>query len=179
MNDYKDIIIGLISLIIGAVLNEFLRRKNRREFYAPQIFDKRLKVYEQLLEKIQNGYTVATEVIENGELTQQERHELISSVIHDIAQFTDTNYLYIDEDLAVHSVALFMGVEDIYVSSEDIKQEKLSNFFRMRREALRMISEDSGVSEINKLFKSINKPKIDGAVIRYFRQLKKRNNKHA
>lgn len=43
----------------------------------------------------------------------------------------------------------------------------------VRLEALRMASEDSGVTEINRLFKAINKPKIDGELIRYFRKAKR------
>lgn len=36
-----------------------------------------------------------------------------------------------------------------------------------------MAAEDSGVAEINRLFKAINKPKIDGELIRYFRKAKR------
>lgn len=41
MNDLPPFIVPAVG-IVGALLNEFLRRRNRRELYAPMIFEKRL-----------------------------------------------------------------------------------------------------------------------------------------
>lgn len=175
MNDFLPIIvpaIGIVGVIVGAFLNEFLRRRNRRELYAPMIFERRLAAYEGLIEQVHHGSKVADEVTENDELTKEQRHELISVVVHGMAEFTEKNRLYLDEELTVHCMALFMGVEDIHDKVEDGKQELLDHYRQMRIEALRMASEDSGVAEINRLFKAINKPKIDGELIRYFRKAK-------
>lgn len=69
-------------------------------------------------------------------------------------------------------MALFMGVEDIFEAEVREKQQLLASYRQMRKEALRMAAEDSGVAEINRLFKAINKPKIDGPVVSYLRKAK-------
>ena len=142
------------------------------QIFAPKIFEKRLEAYERLIEQIHHGSKIANEVIENKELTQEQRHDLVSVVVHGMVEFCENNHLYIDEELAVHCMALFMGVEDIYIADIDQKKEFLDNYRHMRKEALRMAIEDSGVAEINRLFKEINKPNIEGSLIHYFRKAK-------
>lgn len=176
MNEYFPIIapiIGIVGVIVGVLLNEFMRRRNRRELYAPKIFEKRLAAYERLIEQIHQGSKVAHEIIENDDLTHDQRHDLISVVVHSMAEFIEKNRLYLDEDLTVHCMALFMGTEDIQGASGEDRQKLLDHYHQMRKEALRMAVEDSGVAEINRLFKTINKPRIDGELIRYFRQAQK------
>ena len=174
MTEYFPIIaplIGMAGVIAGVLLNEFVRRRNRRELYAPKIFEKRLAIYEGLAKHIHEGSEVANEVIENESLTPNERHALISAPISAIAQYMDENSLYIDEELAIHCTALFMGVEDIYDATADEKKRLIENY-HMRKEALRMIAEDSGIAEINRLFKAINRPKLSGPIIEKLRELR-------
>jgi len=163
---------GIVGVAIGAFLNEFLRHRNRRELYAPKIFEKRLAAYEELVEKINEGSHVASEVISRDDLSAEQRHDLISVVVHSVGEFVEKNQLYLDEDLTVHCMALFMGVEEIHDAAENEKEDLLNHYYEMRKEALRMVAEDSGVAEINRLFKSINKPRIDGSLIQYYRNLK-------
>ena len=176
MNAYFPVVapvIGIVGVVVGVLLNEFMRRRNRRELYAPRIFEKRLAAYEGLIEQIHQGSKVAGEVIESDDFTEEQRHDLISVVVHEVAEFAEKNRLYLDEDLAVHCMALFMGVEKIHDASEKDRHELLDHYHQMQKEALRMAAEDFGVAEINRLFKAINKPKIDGAFIRYFREAKR------
>ncbi|MBY8917968.1 hypothetical protein KUG85_10980 [Nitratireductor sp. L1-7-SE] len=176
MNEYFPIfapVIGIVGVVVGVLLNEFMRRRNRREIYAPKIFEKRLAAYEGLIEQIHQGSKVANEVIERDDFTEEQRHDVIGTVVHGMAEFTEKNRLYLNEDLTVHCMALFMGVEDIHDASEEDRQELLEHYRQMRKDALRMAAEDSGVAEINRLFNAINKPKIDGALIRYFREVKR------
>ena len=176
MNEYLPIVapvIGIVGVVVGVLLNEFMRRRNRRELYAPKIFEKRLAAYEGLIEQIHQSSEVASEVIDSDDLTEEQRHDLISVVVHGMIEFIEKNRLYLDEDLTVHCMALFMGVEKIHDASESDRQELLDQYYHMRKEALRMAAEDSGVTEINRLFKAINKPTIDGALIRYFRKAKR------
>nr|WP_321509306.1 hypothetical protein [uncultured Celeribacter sp.] len=178
MNEYFPIlapVIGLVGVVVGVLLNEFMRRRNRRELYAPKIFEKRLAAYEGLLEQIHQGSKVEEEVIESDDFTAEQRHALVSVVVLGMAEFIEKSRLYLDEDLTVHCMALFMGVEDIHDAGEQDRQELLDHYRQMRKEALRMAAEDSGVAEINRLFKAINKPKIDGELIRYFRKVKQKS----
>jgi hypothetical protein len=170
-------IIGIVGVIAGTVLNEYLRRNRRAEEYSADIFKRRLEAYEALTGLIGDGSTLATEAIENADLTHDQRHDLISLAIGPIAKHVDRNVLYIDEELAAHCVSLFMGVEDIRDAPESEKPRLLQEYYDTRRETQRMIAEDSGVARINKLFRSINRPRITGAVIERIRELRRERQK--
>lgn len=103
----------------------------------------------------------------------------IVPIAHGMIEFVEKHQLYLDEELTFHCMSLFMGVEDIHDASENDKQGWLDNYNQMRREALKMAAEDSGVAEINRLFKAINKPKIDGELIRYYRKAKRESSRTA
>jgi hypothetical protein len=165
-------LIGIIGVLVGIVLNEYLRRQNRIEQYSRVVFEKRLAAYEALADLINAGSSVASEVIDNPKFTKEERHALISSAIFPLAGFADKEQLYIDEELGAHCTALFMGVEDIHDAKEHEKEELLKNFYSMRSETYRMIREDSGVARINALFRSINRPLLSGPVIERIRFLR-------
>jgi len=165
-------LVGILGVLIGIALNEFLRRKNRVEQYAPVIFEKRLRAYEGLANLINNGSTIADDVIHNPKLSHTERHEMVSSVVFPIAMYTDNNRLYIDDELAAHCTAIFMGVEDIFDSGEDDKDELLKSFYQMRLDAYRMIREDSGIAKVSELFDKINRPKLSGPIIERIRELR-------
>lgn len=164
---------GIVGVVLGVLLNEFLRRKNRREVYAPMIFEKRLAFYERLAEHINKGSEIADEVIENLDLTAEQRHDQITMPVKAIANYVGKHWLYIDQELGAHCTALFMGVEDIQTADGQEREELLKNYRNMRMEALRMIAEDSGVAEINKFFRAINRPKFDGPFIERLRELRR------
>lgn len=170
-------IIGIVGVIVGIIINEFLRRSRRAEEYSSDIFKKRLRAYETLMVLINDGNDVANEVINNVALTPGDRHDLISHAIEPIAKHVDRNVLYIDEYLAAQCVALFMGVEDIPETTEPEKTALLREFYNSRREAKRMIAEDSGIAQINRLFKSINRPKITGPIIERIKELRREQEK--
>lgn len=116
MDVFLGAIISFLGVTLGAVLSEFLRRRNRIESFANPVFEKRLSAYHELFKKVQEANQVADEVITNSSYSQQERTELVSGEILEIARFCDDNAFFIDTDLGAHCTALLMGVEDIYVS---------------------------------------------------------------
>jgi hypothetical protein len=173
MNDMWTALIGIFGVLLGAGLNELLRRNRRIESYTGRIFDKRLEKYEELMALLQTASEIATDVMENTEYTPEQRHELISAVILPIAQFTDDNELYIDPDLAPHCVATFMGAEDVLDHKDPKEREARRQDIRdMYANARRMIREDSGIAEIDKLFKKITKPRLSSPIIERIRYLK-------
>jgi len=168
---------AIVGIVLGIVLNETLRKNNRREIYAPLVFEKRLRSYEGLVVLINEGSEIASQIVEDSDLTDEKRYDMIRMAIGPIAKYTDEHALYIDGDLGAHCTALFMGVEDIPKADGKERDELLSQFYKMRKEALRMIAEDSGVAEINKLFCTINRPKLDGPIIERISELRRlRNN---
>lgn len=173
------VLLGSIMGFFGKVADEYVRRRNRRESYAPLIFAKRLEVHEALASLIFAGSVTASDLIDDQSLSDSERHLKISELVMAIAIFVDQNSLYLDEELGVHCTALFMGIEDIATTTGVEKEDKIQRYNSMRREALRMIAEESGIAEVNRLFKSIYKPSLSGPVIERIRDLKKQKAKGA
>jgi hypothetical protein len=126
---------------------------------------------------LHDGGEIVDEIITNSELSQDQRHDLVSAAIFSVATHVDRNSLYIDEELGAHCVALFMGTEDIHHSPEAKRQELQQRYYHMRKETHRMILEDSGVAKVNRLFRSINRPKITSPVIEAIRELRKEKRK--
>lgn len=179
LSTWVPAVMGLLGVLLGTLLgwigklvDERIRQANRREAFAPLVFQKRLSAYEQLAELIVSGSAEVSQVISNGELSQDQRHDIVSHVVLQIAEFVENNPLYIDEELGAHCTALFMGVEHLYATEGEEKANALSRYQTMRLEAFRMINEESGVAEVNKLFKSINKPKLSGPLIERLRELR-------
>jgi len=166
-------ILGVIGIPLGLLLGEYLRRRQRAEQFAAVIFAKRLKAYETLLVLLNDGNTIAEDVLNNPDLSTEIRHDMISTAIHQIAAHNDQNVLYINEELGAHCTALFMGVEDIHNLPQTAKEKRLADHYAQWRKTRRMILEDSGVSEVNKLFQTINRPKISSPVIDRIRELRR------
>ena len=165
-------ILGMLGVPIGLLLGEYLRRQRRTEQFAAMIFTNRLEAYDGLLSVVNEGSSIAGEVIDNPELSQDERHTLISSAIGLVAAHANQKALYIDGELGAHCTALFMGIEDLAALSENEQTSFLTNYYKQLREAKRMIAEDAGVAQINKLFQDINSPRITSPVIDRIRELK-------
>ncbi len=102
----EEALIGLVGVLLGIGLGEYFRRKSRLENYSTTVFGKRLGLYEQLFEKVSHYCAVATEVLENSRLTKEERHQLVSDAILEVAQFCDAHELYFEEEITVHCVSL-------------------------------------------------------------------------
>ncbi|MGP0591480.1 hypothetical protein ACTRXD_02940 [Nitrospira sp. T9] len=167
-------LIGLVGLLVGALLSEYFRRKNRIESYAQKVFERRLGIYEKLHEMLNTAYRIATEVMENDKLSGEERKELISSAILKLAEFTDEHALFIDEYISVHVVATFMGAEDVLDIDNGLERAAAkSGVLERFKEAKSLIYEDSGLREIDKHYKSISRSAPDSAIIRYLKELKK------
>lgn len=165
--------VGVLGVLLGVAANEILRRKNRIEAYSARVFEKRLAIYEELSAKMVNARSIANDVMNNAGYTSKERHEIVSAIILDIAEFTDGNALYIDNELGTHCVATFMGAEDAFDIPDDAEREEVKRIiWDMDANAQRMIREDSGVAEINKLFKKLNRPSLTSPIIDRIREIR-------
>lgn len=170
----EEALIGLVGVLLGIGFAEYFRRKSRLENYSTTVFEKRLGLYEQLFEKVSQYSAVATEVLENTTLTKEQRHELVSVAILDVAQFCDMHELYFDEEITVHCVPILMGVEDIPdMESEVEKESEIKRFRESLVAAKKMIRKEAGVTDLNKLFRSMIKPKHSSPIIEYYRARRK------
>lgn len=176
MADIFTGLIGMTGALVGATVNELFRRFNRIETYSAKVFEKRLEAYEGLMAHLQDAYDVATEVMKADELSADERLELISAVILNIAAFTDQHELYLDRELSGHCIATFMGTEDVCdLPTEAEREQARHTILDMYVEAKRMIREDSGVERVNRVFKKAARPRLTGDFIKRLRELQRRH----
>lgn len=166
----------MAGALVGVSANELIRRFNRIETHSAKVFEKRLEAYEGLMVRLQNGYAIATEIMERDDLTAEERHAVISDVIQALATFTDQQTLYLDRELAGHCIATFMGAEDVSdLPAEGERAEARQTIVDMYVEAKRMIVEDSGVERVNRVFRKAARPRLKGAFIERLRELQREN----
>lgn len=167
-------LIGLAGILIGVLLNEHFRRSNRIENYSSRIFDKRLEIYEALMRLVDEKSSLVLEVVESENLTKEEAHGICQPAGMDVIEYCDANQLYLNEEIIVHIGATFVGVGDIIDSDDkEYKQTEIQRFRQFVGSAKQMIKADSGIDELNQLFKKITKSKHTSPVIDYFRELKK------
>lgn len=168
-------LLGLIGVLIGALVAEYFRRKSRVESYAQVVFERRLNVYEGLYSLVREASEVASGVMaEECELNHDERHALISTQILSLAEYADKHGLFIDEEVSMHVVAMFMGAEDVLDIDDTVERASArSSFLESLKLANDMIFQDSGLKEIHKHYKSVSHSEPDSAIIQYLKEAKK------
>lgn len=170
----ESALIGLVGILLGIVLGEYFHRNKRIEVYSQKVFDKRLSVHEKLYTIFVEGGEIISEAMTNTALNEVERKSLVSSVIHSLCTFMDTNAFYLNDAVMVQVATAYMGAEDVLNYDDDLKiataKEKIYNSSRATKE---IILQESGVTEVFKHFSTVSKSKPDSAVIRYFRSIKK------
>jgi hypothetical protein len=131
---------------------------------------KRLEACEKLFYAVKNGASLIEELFEIDELTFEEKKEVVSQVILLIAELTDDESFYLDDELAVHAVGSFVGIEDVFVIKDhEARQIEINIFRKKTRNTYRMIK---SIRDVGKLDRSIKSPLID-----YYTQLKEAQDK--
>lgn len=167
-------IIGLMGVVLGILLNEYFRRRNRIETYSKEVFQKRLAIYEELYKKMEDAYLIANDVIENPDYSKEERYTIWSNVGMNVANFTDQNGLYLNDNLTVHCMMTLIGIEDIYHMTDlEQKNTEIAKFREAYRAAKNMIRKEAGIEALDKLFGSISKANHKSDFIDYYRKRKK------
>ena len=172
----ESALIALMGVLIGILCNEYFRRENRIEKYSEKIFEKRLQIHESLFQKIKDNSEIINDLINNRTLTSEDRHNIVSKVILELADFIDTREFYLDERLVVQVMTLFMGTEDILPDSADSadREDKISIYMKGLKLTRKMIIDESGVSQAVHSFRLVSKAKLKSSVISYFENLKNR-----
>lgn len=167
----EQALIGFVGLLMGMLLNEYFRRRNRVEVYSSKVFEKRLEVYEGLMATIRKAEAEINEVLDNESIPPTERHERAFEAGLRVAEYTDQHSLYLNDEIAVHCVAAFVGVGDILDMSKGKECEKHIGSFRgMIGDAKNMIRAESGMSAIDQTFRTVTKAKHSSPIIDYYRR---------
>jgi len=167
----ESALIGLAGLLIGILLNEYYRRNSRIEKYSVQVFEKRLNIYEKLMSEIKLASSIITELLEDTDHSLDEKKEIAFHAGLKVAQYTDEHQFYLNEDITVHCCMVFVGASDIF--EDPINEELLSDFRHDIKKSYSMIRTESGVAELDGLFRSITKSAPGGRLIEGYRAIKK------
>jgi hypothetical protein len=112
--------------------------------------------------------------MENPKYPEEERHEIWSSVVFNIAKFMDSNGLYLNDNIVVHCMSALVGIEDVYyIEDPEEKKDEIENFTKSIANARKMIKSETGLEALNKLFGSISKAKHESEIISYYQRRKK------
>ena len=153
---------------------EHFRRRNRVEAYSLKVFERRLEVFEGLFRLVQEAYQVACEVLDNTELSHEERTALVFPAGLRIAEYTDENALYLDHYVAADAAAFMLGVDDILAIEDLTEREAEISVFRQRYKSLKqLIIEESGVYQVNQHFRLVSRSRPDSPIIRRIKELEK------
>jgi len=167
-------LIAFLGVIVGALLTEYFRVKNRIELFSSKVFDKRLATYEELYKKLTDSLDIAKDVIENPNYTKEERTEIWNTFVLSIASYNDEHSLYLNEDISVHCLALFFDVDEIhYIKNPEKKKKEIDQFYKSIRDAKEMIRKETGLHELDKYFRTIIKFKPTSEIIEYLNRRRK------
>ncbi len=170
----EEALIGLLGVLVGLLVNEYFRKNNRIENYSSKVFEKRLQIYEELMAIVDKNGILVSSTLENNKLTPKKKHEICFPAGLEALKFIDANQLYLNEEIGIHIGATFVMASDIADLDDDSKiKSSLIEFGHSIGQAKSMIKSESGVEELNNLFKKITKSKHSSPVIDYFRSLKK------
>jgi hypothetical protein len=171
--DILVVVIGPISVLIGIFVSEYFKKKNRDSLFSEKIFNKKIDIYEKLFNMMRSAYEINNEIINDKNLSKENRNLKWSSVILPIGDFIDTNQLYISDELSVHCLITLVGAEDL--GKMNVKEKK--QYYNNWNKTTELIKEESGLNRLDKFFGKINKPKMKSDYIEYFNKLKSEKNK--
>jgi len=163
VGELKDIVIaliGIVGVVIGIVLNEYYRRKDRETLFAEGIFKKKLNLYENLHNIMMEAYSVADEMLSDKKMTKTQRKKQWSGIIFPIAEFLDEHELYINDEISSHCIISLIGVDDIPDMEEKGKKAELEKLNQSKKDLTNLIKEESGLRRLDSFFGKINKPRI-------------------
>lgn len=164
-------LIAIVGILVGVLLNELFRRSNRIENYSSRIFDKRLQIYEELMMRVQETSELVTDIIKSEELSADEMHDNCHPKILNLLGYCDSNQLYLNDEITVHIGATFCRIGEIIDSDDQaFKDSEIQEFWHDINNAKGMIKAESGIEEMNALFKKITKAKHRSPVIEYYRR---------
>ncbi|WP_432474472.1 hypothetical protein [Amphritea sp. HPY] len=168
-------LVGLAGLLIGMLITEHFRKRSRIEQFSGPIFEKRLSIYEKLMEEFILSCGVIDALYEDEEIPLDEKHNLAFDCGLKLIQFTEDNDFYLSEEVTVHIGMLFVNTGDIFLS-ENTEESRASAYERFKSgygETKRLIKSASGISTIDNLITEITKSKPESDYISYFRKAKK------
>lgn len=116
-----------------------ITNKYVEENKSSTLFDKRIKVCEQLFYEIQQVNSLINELIEAKNISKKEKRETGFYLGLRIAQFTEDNDFYLQQEVTVQCVGTFVIVGDLFSSDKTIREETLEDYRRNIRASQKLL----------------------------------------
>lgn len=99
-----------------------------RENKNSSLYEKRIKVYERLYYEIREVDSLIKELIDTKEMSNNEKKEAAFYLGLQIAQFTDDNGFFLQNEIVVQCVGTFVGVDDIFSFDKEKSKKALDTY---------------------------------------------------
>ncbi len=184
----KEIVVLVLpplSALGGVWLTSYLSSKSENEnFIAKEIMLKKLNHYEALFSLMRAADREVAELYEQAREAKDARalKEIPQTVFPAglaIAEYTDDHKLFLDEDVAIHITATFLGPLDVYEldpTSRNYKRKIKESEVHYREEynqGVKLIADYAGLRRLEKTYKKINKPTTTSPIIDYANGMRK------
>ncbi len=124
-----------------------------------KLFDKRVEACQSLFYAVKKASSIIEDLFKTEELSVEIKQEIAFWVGLELAKFSDNEDFYLDDELGVHTLCSFVGVEDIFVIDDpEARQTEIDRFRKNIRNAYRMIK---SVRDTGKLDRSIKSPFVE------------------
>ena len=152
--------------------------KERPTFYYNNDKDKPIRAGGILYYKINNARSIASDIFENPEYSNEERHAIWSEVVMDIAEYNDKHAIFLHDEITVHCLSSLMGIDEYYyIDKTEEKEKHIQQFRDDCVNLIGMIKNEIGLTKIEKLFGKITGAKHESEIIQYYKEVKKKYKK--
>lgn len=138
---------------------EELEGRTSNIFKSSKLTEKKLTAYEKLFYEIKSASSSISHLFEDTELSIEEKQETAFLIGLKVAELTDSEDFYLDNEVTLQAVGSFVGVGDIFeIDSFEERQIEIDRFWKNIRNAYRMIE---SIKNTGKLDRSITTPLIE------------------
>jgi hypothetical protein len=161
-------IIGLLGVLLGVCISEYLRRQSRVEKLSETFFSKKIDVYENVSDQFQ----LLTQLFYKISPTEEKGKNLFDEFYIKTLPFVDyleSKNLFIDENLSVHLILTLIKAGEFLEGINQIDEIDVVNEFK---ESKLLIRKSLGVNQIEKDLLKVSKSTLSSNNIGQFKKIK-------
>jgi len=118
---------------LSVITNDFIQHNNN------SLSENRIKVNKKLYNEVSEANSMIIELINLTAISNKEKREISYYIGLQIAQFTQDNGFYIQDEISLQCVGTFVGVSDIFASKKSTRESSLENYRRNLRASLKLL----------------------------------------
>jgi len=152
-----SIIIGPVGVIIGIIINEKFRQKEKKLIFSEKYLSRKVEINEQLYHFLREAQNDWADIIKNKNPTNKnDINDLYSYIVLKIANFIDENNLYVNNIISSHIMFILAEFMDYPEMSEKDKKAYIAETNLSWHKIFNAIREDLGFDRIDKELKDLS-----------------------